>query len=31
VGWYFTEPYEGVNIVPVVADNHVGLYISGRF
>jgi len=30
-GWYFTDPYKGISIVPVASSNTYGVYISGRF
>ncbi|QDF68614.1 phosphatase PAP2 family protein [Shewanella sp. SNU WT4] len=30
-GWYFTDPYENINITPIVGNGQYGLYISGRF
>lgn len=30
-GWYFTQPYEDINIIPVAGNGVYGLYVSGRF
>jgi membrane-associated phospholipid phosphatase len=30
-GWYFTDPYKGISIVPIASSDTYGVYISGRF
>ncbi|MGS0682086.1 phosphatase PAP2 family protein [Shewanella sp. 125m-7] len=30
-GLYFTDPYKGITITPVVGNGHYGLYVSGKF
>ncbi|MBV7315982.1 phosphatase PAP2 family protein [Shewanella sp. NIFS-20-20] len=30
-GWYFTDPYQDINVIPIVGNGQYGLYISGRF
>ncbi|GIU41348.1 phosphoesterase [Shewanella sairae] len=30
-GLYFTDPYQGINITPIVGNGNYGLYISGTF
>lgn len=30
-GWYFTDPYENISVVPLAYNGTYGVYISGRF
>ncbi|MCL1141328.1 phosphatase PAP2 family protein [Shewanella gaetbuli] len=30
-GWYFTDPYEDISIIPIAYDGTYGVFISGRF
>jgi membrane-associated phospholipid phosphatase len=30
-GWYFTDPYKGISIVPIASSDTSGVYISGKF
>ncbi|MCE9685572.1 phosphatase PAP2 family protein [Shewanella sp. AS16] len=30
-GWYFTQPYKGINLTPIAGNGTYGLYVSGRF
>ena len=30
-GWYFTDPYEDISIIPLANNGTYGVFISGRF
>ncbi|MFC3186012.1 phosphatase PAP2 family protein [Shewanella intestini] len=30
-GWYFTQPFKGVNITPIAYNGTYGVYVSGQF